>query len=118
MNPLALALGKLAAAFPRDNATEATLAVYVEQLSHLDPDILLPAIDDCITHSRRFPTVAEILEVYGEAKRQEQLSANVRSVTALPMGRSPMPDYVRKQLEEMNGKVAERSADLEGDATS
>ena len=99
MNKLVLALGKLAAAFPQANATEATLAVYLEQLHKLDEATLLGVLDSLIANSSRFPTVSEIRESYNQARRDARPRDNVR---LLPSGKAvPMPAFVREQLAEM-----------------
>lgn len=107
MNRLVASLAKLAAAFPAANPTEATLAVYVEQLNHLHQPTVIQAIDDLISHARKFPTVAEIRDVYKSLR-----SRDVPEAEALPVGRSPMPDEVREQIRKLNETFSERAEEI------
>lgn len=54
------AIAYLAAAFPRTPIAEATVAVYVEQLSDIPPNRLLVAARLLVAHANFFPTVAEL----------------------------------------------------------
>lgn len=107
MNKLVQLVTKLAAAFPRDNASEATMAVYVEQLHKCDIGILATVINEAIANSQRLPSVAEIRSNY-----RAHLARQGEPKNALPLGRSPMPPGVRKQLDEVLRKVDERSEEL------
>lgn len=107
MNKLVQLVTKLAAAFPRDNATEATLAVYIEQLQKCDIDVLEKIINNAIGSSTRLPTVAELRENYRHHFQYPVLGE------ALPLGRAPMPPEIKEQMKTMLGKMDERSAELD-----
>lgn len=113
MNRLVTQVTRLAAAFPRDNATEASLAVYVEELSTRDPDTIESVLQDFIRTATHFPTVAEILEAYRYRRQRAQQSSGV---SELPISRSPMPPAVKKQIEELNAAFEARSKELAEDA--
>lgn len=107
MDSLVQNLAKLAAAFPRDNASEATLAVYIDQLAGLDYDVLGQVIDNAISQGTKFPSVAELRQDYRQALSRQP------APEALPMGRTPIPEYVKKQVATLNGAMDERAKDLE-----
>lgn len=117
MDRLVTSLTRLAAAFPRDNATEATLAVYAEELSRLEQDTVCDALDTLIRSSRRLPALADIIEEYHqERERQwERMKRESAEAPALPIARAPMPDSLRKQLRAFQGIFDRRAADLEAE---
>jgi hypothetical protein len=115
MDRLVLHLTRLAAAFPRDNASEATLAVYAEELGPLDEATVLEVLAGMVRSSRRFPALGEILDEYRNARIQASRSS---TVAALPLGRAPMPDEVRQQIREMQQAFEQRAQDLEADEAS
>lgn len=107
-------LTKLAAAFPRDNATEATLAVYAEELSHMDEDAVCAALDTLIRSARRLPALADIIEEYHqERERQWEQMKRESTAVALPIGRSPMPESLKEQLRELHGAFDQRAAEMD-----
>jgi hypothetical protein len=110
MDRLVLHLTRLAAAFPRDNASEATLAVYAEELGPLDEATVLEVLAGMVRSSRRFPALGEILDEYRNARIQASRSS---SVASLPLGRAPMPDEVRQQISDLKAAFDERAKDLE-----
>lgn len=109
MNKLVMLVAKLAAAFPRDNATEATLTVYVEQLQRCDIDLLEKVINEAIANAQRLPTIAEIRTNYRAHRARVP-----NFVPALPIARSPMPPEVKKELDGFLRRMDERSEELKG----
>lgn len=111
MDSLVAHLTKLAAAFPRDNVTEATLAVYVDELAGLDDQpTLYRILEGFVRGGRHFPPVSDILAEYRQAHSRER---QMWSVPALPEGRSPMPDSVREEINRVLGRFDRRAEDLE-----
>jgi hypothetical protein len=108
-------LTRLAAAFPRDNATEATLAVYVEELSRLDQETLAYVLRDTMRSATKFPTLSEILQNYNAARRRERENAK-DNVAALPMGSVPMPPEIKAEIRRTLQRFDERAEVLEEDA--
>ena|SRR5262244_1831251 len=53
---------KLCAAFPRQEVTVATMAIYFERLSRFDEAKLEKAVLESIDKSTFFPTIAEIIQ--------------------------------------------------------
>ena len=108
MNKLVVLVTKLAAAFPRDNATEATLAVYIEQLQNCNLDLLERIINEAIANAQRLPTIAELRTNYrAHINRQDYKHE------ALPLGRSPIPPEVKKELDRFLRRMDERSEELQ-----
>lgn len=109
-------LTRLAAAFPRDNATEATLAVYAEELYQLEPEALLTAIDNVTRSARRFPPLSEILQEYHEEREREwERMRRAEHQPALPIARAPMPDHVREELRKLGLIFDRRAQELEAE---
>jgi hypothetical protein len=69
-------LRALAAAYPNFALTEQTVAIYVELLADIDPELLRAATLDLISRSRFFPTVAEIREAARDLRDGPQLSGS------------------------------------------
>src|SRR5579859_6961827 len=55
-------IGRLVAAYPSANVTDATVAVYVEELMDIDAELLAGAAKKCRATSKWFPTIAELRE--------------------------------------------------------
>jgi hypothetical protein len=110
MDSLAVLLTRLAAAFPRDNPTQATLATYVDELAHLDLGTLGHAIHGRIRNGRHFPTISEIREDYAAERHR---MAEAERPEALPTGRTPMPEDVKAEIEKVLGPMNERAETME-----
>ena len=101
---------KLAAAFPRDHIPESTIEVYRTSLSSLDVGVIERVVDQAINNSKHFPTLAEMRQAYNQLLTRDQ---EIQYRPQVTMGRGvPMPDYVKKQLEELDGKMRKRSEEL------
>jgi hypothetical protein len=104
-------LTKLAAAFPRDHVTEATLAVYVDELAGLeDQPTLYRILDGFVRSGRHFPPVSDILAEYRQAHSRER---ETWTTQALPAGRSPMPDSIREEIHKVLGVFDKRAEEME-----
>lgn len=68
MATLADSLTALAAAYPRQNFPDDTVAIYARMLGDLDPDCVMDAVKRLIARSRFMPTIAEIREDVAEAR--------------------------------------------------
>lgn len=112
MDQVLRALTRLAAAFPLANVPESTVVLYRSELSDLDDSLLVDTIEDAINHCRKFPPIAELREMYREARRHNLAlmsgpgeSSSVEAV--------PMPDYIKAQLAEIGRASKQRSDELE-----
>lgn len=100
---------RLAAAFPRDHVPESTITLYRSKLEHLDAALMANVIETAITNATKFPTIADLRQDYLREYTRHQEA----ETPALPLGRSPMPDSLKKQLAEMHRKFDDRATEIE-----
>ena len=108
MDKLTGSLVRLAAAFPRDHIPESTITLYRTKLDRCDPDVMAAVIETAIESAKSFPTIAELREAH-----RNELQRQTPTEVALPMGRAPMPDSLKKQLLEMHQSFDARAAEME-----
>lgn len=115
MSSLTQLLARMAAAFPRDNVPGSTIRVYEDALSDLKPEVLEGIILGCIQSATRFPTIADIRQAYDD-EREAQALRKREQYAALPEGPgSPMPDWFKAEMANLNLKMDERAKELESE---
>lgn len=110
MDKLTGSLMRLAAAFPRDHIPESTITLYRTKLERCDPDVMAAVIERAIESAKNFPTIAELREGYGPELRRWQES---RPVSELPMGRSPMPEELKRKIAELHETFDKRASEMD-----
>lgn len=99
---------RLAAAFPRDNISDATVQLYASELTKLDVGLLEVVIDQAINHSRGFPTIGDLRDSYNAHYRRHQ-----DETPALPIAAVPMPSHIKEQWHETMRRIDERAKELD-----
>lgn len=103
---------RLAAAFPRDHVPQSTVMLYASETAELRLPELARVVNTSINNARKFPTIAELRADY-----RAERSRTPDEHAALPIGREPMPDDVREQIDDLFRKADERAAELEPETT-
>lgn len=105
---------RLAAAFPRDRVPESTIQLYADKLAEKNGPDLIAVIEQAMEHYKKFPTIAELREDWNAARRYQY----IEPIAAISRGDMkepvyvPMPNSIKKQLSELDGKMRERSEEL------
>lgn len=113
MDNLLMQLTRLAAAFPRDNVPESTVALYGSELRDLYQPLLAEVLREGLKSYRNFPSIAEVREDYRTTLLRIQ--QNSRPALSAPDDCIPMPEEIRKKWREMLRRMDDRAKQVESE---